>query len=284
MDYLEILNIKLCFTLPPDPGLLGDTLHHFGSVTPVGGPDWDDQNNSYTLSQLITGSYDPNYIEVYPKGEGVTGEIPLSTHRLEYTIHFQNVGTDTARNVSIINPINPNLDLRTLQILGTSHPYDLSFTEEGRILTWSFDNINLPDSIADREESNGFVKYTLDLALNVIGTEFTNQADIFFDFNSPVTTNETVNTLSEVTTSFSESTGSSICDYNVQILGGNLLFHDPGDNTYQIGIYSLEGHQLRSFAGINTQMKILLENLPSGCYIVSIASKECVQSKLIFIK
>ncbi|HEY3387278.1 MAG TPA: hypothetical protein VGK46_12255, partial [Saprospiraceae bacterium] len=114
LEWLEIRSIQLCFSLPADPGLLGDTLYHFGSVIPTVVTDLDLLNNTYSLNQVVRGSYDPNFIEVTPAGKGPGGEIPMSTSELEYTIHFQNVGTDTARNVFISNPIDANLDLSSL--------------------------------------------------------------------------------------------------------------------------------------------------------------------------
>lgn len=44
--------------------------------------------------------------------------------------------------------------------------------------------------------SNGFVAYTIQLKSNLpAGTQITNNADIYFDFNAPIETNTTLNTI-----------------------------------------------------------------------------------------
>ncbi len=284
MDWLEVRNIRLCFSLPPDPVLTGDTLIHHGSVNPVSGLDLDLQNNVYALSQIIRGSFDPNYIEVTPAGIGETGDIPLATSRLEYTIHFQNVGTDTARSVSILNAIDENLDISTLQVLGSSHAYDISFIEDGRFLKWEFENINLPDSIANREESNGFVKYTIGLATHVPGTQCTNQADIYFDFNPPVTTNVTMNTLVDLNTSLEDVDGDAACDFITGTSDGNLTLYFPEEDNYEIRLYEWSGRQFFSSHCQSKEIEIDLGDIPSGCYVLSVTSSGCFKSTKVFLK
>jgi uncharacterized repeat protein (TIGR01451 family) len=283
MDYLEIRSIRLCFSLPPDPGLLGDTLKVIGSVAPIGGLDLDDTNNRDTICQIVTGPYDPNFIEVDPKGIGETGDIPVTTNKLEYTIHFQNVGTDTARNVIISNAIDPELDLMSLKVIGASHAYDLSFIEHDRILQWTFDNIQLPDSISSLTESNGFVKYSLSPARHDIGATFRNKADIFFDFNEPVATNTTVNTLIEEITSI-ENVDQIGCSYEIHVIDNDLLFHFPVIDTYKIGLYDLSGRLLNSSLVYHSSFQIPLLDFPAGCYVVSVLSDNCAEAKKIFVK
>jgi hypothetical protein len=64
------------------------------------------------------------------------------------------------------------------------------------VLTWTFDNINLPDSTRDQAGSNGFVKFTVLPVKDLpAGTRIENFADIYFDYNPPVRTNTVFNTL-----------------------------------------------------------------------------------------
>lgn len=264
MDWLEIKNIQLCFSLPPDPELIGDTLKYIGTIIPSGGMDLTFENNTDSLCQLITGPYDPNFIAVRPIGEGLTGDIPGSTQRLEYTIHFQNIGTDTARNVVVSHPIDINLDLFSLNVIGYSHEYDLSFIEEDRILRWSFDNINLPDSLSNEAESNGFIKYVIDLANHDIGTFFTNQADIFFDFNLPISTNTTVNTLIKDTNGYSTSNNSPVCE------GADVFLTATGGDSY-------EWSGPNGFASSDQNPVLYSTTLNmSGTYTVTINNDSCI--------
>jgi hypothetical protein len=64
----------------------------------------------------------------------------------------------------------------------------------GNVATWRFNQILLPPKETNEQGSNGFVKYSIKpIEGKGIGTEFTNTANIYFDFNKPIVTNETRN-------------------------------------------------------------------------------------------
>jgi hypothetical protein len=66
------------------------------------------------------------------------------------------------------------------------------------ILAVTFANIYLPDSVSNEPMSHGLVTFSIKpkpgLALN---TQLLNTASIIFDFNSPIVTNTTLNTIYE---------------------------------------------------------------------------------------
>lgn len=65
------------------------------------------------------------------------------------------------------------------------------------MVTFTFNNILLPDSNTNELLSHGFVKYTISPLPNAVsGKQVKNVAGIYFDFNSAVETNTTLNTLS----------------------------------------------------------------------------------------
>ena len=67
-----------------------------------------------------------------------------------------------------------------------------------RVLEWTFNNILLPDSTTNSDGSNGFVTFHVDQVPNLApGTEITNDANIYFDFNDPITTNTTMHRIFE---------------------------------------------------------------------------------------
>jgi hypothetical protein len=67
-----------------------------------------------------------------------------------------------------------------------------------RVLEWTFNNINLPDSAANQVGSNGFVTYHVEQVPDLApGTVINNDADIYFDFNAPITTNTTMHRIFE---------------------------------------------------------------------------------------
>ena len=138
---------------------------------------------------IVTGSYDPNDKQVVPSGIGEERYVN-STVQLEYKVRFQNTGTDTAFNVFVLDTLSEHLDLATFQSGVASHDYEVSILP-GRVIRWDFRNILLPDSSTNLIGSNGFIKFTMRFASDVPQpTEVHNTANIYFDFNEPIVTED----------------------------------------------------------------------------------------------
>jgi uncharacterized repeat protein (TIGR01451 family) len=145
---------------------------------------------------VVTGSYDPNDKTGYPIGQTELNYIQPN-QQLQYVIRFQNTGTDTAFTVVIRDTLDTDLNIFTVTPGVSSHLYDFRMYGP-RVLEWTFNNINLPDSSTNQEGSNGFVTFHLEQVPNLApGTEITNDADIYFDFNDPITTNTTIHRIFE---------------------------------------------------------------------------------------
>lgn len=144
----------------------------------------------------VTNSYDPNDKTATPQGFGDDHAIEPGTP-LEYRIRFQNTGNDTAFLVVIRDTLSPFLDPRTVQPGLSSHPYEY-FQINDSILHFAFRNIMLPDSTTNLEGSQGFVNFRVRQRADVpLGSVIENTAAIYFDFNDPVLTNTTWNTVRE---------------------------------------------------------------------------------------
>ena len=174
---------------------IGDTTKSYISILPSVG-DITPYNNQDTSICIIGAAYDPNFKEVSPQGQTIHGLIPANTQELEYTIHFQNTGNWQATYVILRDTIDVNhLDITSTEIQITSHPCIISVKNDS-ILVFTFNNINLPDSNTNEPASHGFVQYGIKLKPNLpLYTEIHNQASIYFDFNAPILTNATTNTL-----------------------------------------------------------------------------------------
>jgi len=135
------------------------------------------------------GSYDPNDKMGYPLGwDG--GNVNEGT-RLDYEIRFQNTGTDTAFTVVISDTLSPKLDLATFKMEASSHDYVVTI-DTHRVITWTFNNILLPDSTTNLLLSQGSVVFSIDHDASLSpGDSWENEAAIYFDFNEPVITNRT---------------------------------------------------------------------------------------------
>ena len=139
----------------------------------------------------IIDSFDPNDKQVSPKGLTEERFVKRNTP-LDYKIRFQNTGTDTAYTVIVVDTLSSLFDISSLQMKGASHNYSLSVSgKENPILTWTFNSINLVDSLTDEPNSHGFLKFAIEPIEGLQdGTIVHNTASIYFDYNEPVITND----------------------------------------------------------------------------------------------
>ena len=195
LDPLDSTSITVNFQVQIPPLVnLGDTLTSIGIITPVAG-DQTPLDDTVVIKQIVVGSFDPN--DKYEKNEG---RVPLTYvsdgKYLDYLVRFQNLGTDTAFNIVVLDTLSEKLDLSTLQVIATSHSYKVTLT--GNILTWTFNNIKLPHSAINEPASHGYIAYRI-VPLNsvALGDTIHNTASIYFDFNLPVQTNNAFTTIGD---------------------------------------------------------------------------------------
>ncbi|MEL6133955.1 MAG: hypothetical protein AAFR59_11380, partial [Bacteroidota bacterium] len=141
-------------------------------------------------------AYDPNDKLALPKGYGESHFIEPGTP-IQYTIRFQNTGNDTARRVILLDTLSEYLDLATLELGASSHPYSAKIVGE-RTLRFLFQPIVLVDSNTNELASIGQVSFRISPKQDVpIGTVIPNRAGIYFDFAAPVMTPEIFHTIGE---------------------------------------------------------------------------------------
>lgn len=170
---------------------LGSQICFDVNVTPTAG-DNNVSNNHLSHCFTVVSSYDPNVKEVSP-----VSSVDASDW-LTYTIHFQNTGTATAEHIYVTDTLDANIDASSFQLLAYSHQQMVQIKENA--VRFNFPNINLPDSNANEAASHGYVQYKVKLKNNLpVGTHISNTAFIYFDFNSPVVTNTTTNTIALTT-------------------------------------------------------------------------------------
>jgi len=181
------------YILPPPTNEIDEILDYEVQIEPISG-DYNETDNNFELNQVMIGSFDPNDIQVLEGEEIYLDEVDEYLH---YIIRFQNTGTAPAINILVENELDPNLDWTTLQIEDISHPNRVEITNETHV-EFIFNGINLPDSTNDEEGSMGYIAYKIKPinSLN-IGGSMSNTADIFFDFNTPITTNTVITTVVE---------------------------------------------------------------------------------------
>jgi len=185
-------NIALEFYVPANPLLIGLTMTSMATLSGVTA-DQIATNNTSTISRVVSGSYDPNEIIAKPGIEQNNYFFMDIDSMINYTIYFQNTGTDTAFNIMIEDSLDEHLIASTFSFLGSSHPCHYSLSGQ-HTLRFYLDNILLPDSNVNEKESHGFVKYSIrpELYLPINPYQISNMANIYFDFNPAVATNTVV--------------------------------------------------------------------------------------------
>src|SRR5690606_8896415 len=122
---------------------------------------------------------------------------------LTYRIRFQNTGNDVAYNVTVKNKIDPYVEDYTISILDVSHNVIASIENDS--LRFDFNDIYLADSTSNEPESHGYIIYRVNKKSGLAPlTQIVNQADIYFDYNPAVITNQVKNTIANTTFVVSE--------------------------------------------------------------------------------
>ncbi len=157
--------------------------------------DYSPWNNVDYFTTTIVGAYDPNFKEVSPRGVGAPGYISVNDSEMRYMVHFQNTGSYYAENIVVIDTLDRNLDITTLHPVYGSHPYTVEMNDSG-VVKFKFDHIHLPDWTTNTAASNGMFTYNIKTRRGLTnGAQIRNRASIYFDFNAPILTNSTLNTI-----------------------------------------------------------------------------------------
>jgi hypothetical protein len=259
----QIVNIHALFSIPSSTSI-GVQVVSTATIDPVAG-DTTASNNTMSNTAVVTGPYDPNYKTVnIDTLWDITG-----SGWLEYLIHFQNVGNDTAYNVIIIDTLSSYLDISTFEILAKSHtPLNFSI-HNGNIVDFRFENIYLPDSSTDQTGSNGFIKFRVKYFASLpVNSTIENFVDIYFDYNAPVRTN-TASTIHLSTNALQE---------NSTVRNEIRIFPNPSSSDFTIEsadlfieslrVYTIDGRLISEKSDISEKRYHLNLRSENGIYLI----------------
>jgi uncharacterized repeat protein (TIGR01451 family) len=252
--------------VPADVGLIGTFLSAGWSLSSAN-MDLNPANNSTTLNTLVTGSYDPNDKLATTSSQGSEALYFIDEDEwIDYTIRFQNTGTDTAFNVLISDTLAATLDPASLRVGAGSHPFtwDLGY---GNVIRFRFDDILLPDSNVNEAASHGQVTFRIRPVLPLLpGTMIENIANIFFDFNPPIITEPSV-LVAEFSTGGRDA-------YALDL----RVFPNPGQDRFDVqaaGVFSVRvtdllGREVLRSGWASDRMEMVASALRSGAYVVQV--------------
>jgi hypothetical protein len=262
------LTMKLNSPQDTPPLVFNDVLKYGVAIS----PNENDQtldDNTFTLKQTVVGSFDPND-KTCLQGNIISHE--MVGNYVDYLIRFQNMGTDFARNIVIKDLIDTNkFEVESFTPVSSSHPYRLTITE-GNKVEYFFENIKLPGNY-NEPNSHGYVSFKIKTKPSVvIGDELKNLANIYFDYNDPIETNEAKSLVAniqkdEVIIPFDYDPSSAVTFTNP---AKDILTFDR--EVKSVTLYDMQGKILQTSLINSKEMNV--SYLKPGVYILEMITKE----------
>lgn len=246
---------------------IGDVLPF--TMTTVPATDDMPADNNFVLNQVVVGSMDPNIITCI-QGENTSAD--TIGEYLHYVVNFENTGTAPASFVVVQQDINPDeFDVSTLQLINSSHGV-ASRLNNNRV-EFRFENINL--GVAD----HGNILYKIKTKKSLKqGDRVTNTANIYFDYNFPIVTND-ANTqfgvlgLEEYTIDKSIKIYPNPAKDKITINAESIL--------QSIQLYDIQGRLLQTVLENNTTTIMDLTRRASGLYLLKVTTDKGVKVEKI---
>jgi hypothetical protein len=235
-------------------------------------------DNTFTLNQTVVGSYDPND-KTCLEGDIITPD--LIGEYVHYMIRFENTGTYYAENIVVKDIIDLNkLDISTLIPTSSSHSF-VTKISEGNKVEFIFENINLP---FDDANNDGYIAFKIKTKSTLkVGDTFTNDANIYFDYNFPILTNKATSTFS-----------AALSTKDFDFLKYFILYPNPSHQNLNISknenieiktfeIYDVLGQLVIVVPNANSVSSIDISKLRAGSYFIKVKSDKG-DSSMKFIK
>jgi len=275
----EIRYITVSFFVLPPPYVNSGDFLPFNLTSTTSLTDNVLSNNSFHLNQGVVNSYDPNDIRVLDKNEILVSELENDIY---YLVRFQNTGTASAINVVVKQTLDNKLDWNTFEPVDSSDEA-LTMIKNGNEVTYTFSQINLPDSNTNEPESHGWFIYRIKPKSNLIVGDLANaQASIYFDYNLPITTNlETVEVVSLLSNSTFENNNNDISIYPNPANSFINIYTSNKVLIKSINVYNALGQKV--ITKENDFSKVNIEHLQNGIYFIEVNTTN-EKYKLNFIK
>lgn len=256
------------------PAVNIDDVLNYTAVISTSNTDETPDDNEFTLNQTVVGSYDPNdktCLEGEIVGPDMIGEY------VHYLIRFENTGTYPAENVVVKDMIDmAKFDITTLIPLRGSHEFYTRIKDNK--VEFIFENINLDFNDATND---GFVAFKIKTKPTLaLGDTFSNNANIYFDYNFPITTNTYTTTFQALSTQdFDFNSKFTLYPNPVQ----DVLHFNSKENLeiQSVEIYNMLGQIVISVPNNTTSIDV--SSLKSGNYFLKVNTEQGI-SNTKFIK
>ncbi|MES2813103.1 MAG: T9SS type A sorting domain-containing protein [Bacteroidota bacterium] len=262
-EVLVTLNLNSPVESPPLNA--GSVLNYTTTITSTQ-TDETPNDNTFTLNQTVVNSLDPNDKTCMFGPSVGTDKVGEYAH---YVIRFENSGTYNAQNINVTDVIDANkFDVNTLVPLSGSALFTTKISG-GNKVEFKFDNINLPYTAGT---NTGYVAFKIKTKSTLVsGDTFGGLANIYFDYNYPITTNTYTTTIQAL----------SVQDFSFSNYFN--LYPNPVSDVLNINkkesieissiqIYNVLGQLMMVVPNAKNASTIDVSNLSSGNYFVKINS------------
>lgn len=244
-----------------------DVLNFTASINFAQG-DETPTDNFFNLNQIVVNALDPNNKICL---EGRTILVQRIGDYLHYNINFENIGTADAVNVVVKDIIDTSkLDINSFQLLYASDT--LQTKVDNSKIEFIFKNINLLSPATHPIGGHGNVLFKIKTLPTLhLGDEVVNNANIYFDYNAPILTNDARTTFGTLSNSVFIKDNSVVVYPNPATSKINI----KADNAIKsIEIYDVQGRILEIISGESKESLIDLSNKSNGVYFLKISTNK----------
>jgi len=228
-------------------------------------PQAGDENvtdNIYVFNQNVVGAFDPNDITC------IEGEVVNPSYigeELHYVIRFENTGNFYAENVVVTMEIDQErYGISSLKVLNASHT--VSAQVRGNMAEFFFNQIML-----DSGGHGNILLVMKSMTALEEGDAVQSKADIYFDYNYPIITNDAV-TIFEATMSTDENIKN--IDLKVYPNPTTDYFNLVSESKIQlIELYDISGRLIKTSLINDFETRQDITTLNKGTYILKIKTE-----------
>jgi hypothetical protein len=253
------------------PVNVGDYLDFSASVTDMLTDEVPNDNN-IELHQQVVGALDPNDITCI---EGAVLPITEIGNYLHYIINFENTGTAQAQNVVIRCGVDPDqYDINSLRVENSSAPAEVRVN--GSIVEYIMKNIHLEIG----GHGNILLKIRSDDGLTN-GSMVAQKADIFFDYNLPVGTNDAETTYQSL------SVGQHTQDETVSVSpnpASGAVYVKASTDMELLELFDVQGRLLQVSHPGASSYKLDVSSRQAGIYFIRLETAKGIAIEKVIIK
>ncbi|KQO21001.1 hypothetical protein ASF10_15600 [Flavobacterium sp. Leaf82] len=259
-----VLNVNSPMENPPVNG--GAILKYLAEIS-SSQTDETPANNKFVFDQVVVNSFDPND-KTCIEGDKIS-KTKIGDY-VHYIIRFENTGTYAAQNITVKDVIDlTKYDINSLYPLSGSHLFSTEITDNNKV-DFKFENINLP---FDDANNDGYLAFKIKTKSTLVeGDSFGGSANIFFDYNSAITTNVPTTTIEQALGVKDFSFGQYFVVYPNPVSDVLNITTKEDIQLSSIQIYNVLGQLIRVIPNAKNVENIDVSGLNSGNYFIKIIS------------